>query len=199
MKIDNSYKKINDPTKKFNEAIKICKPLVKNYKSISYKIAEIAIDVCEIYHGGRRKNSELSLAKFAAKIGIGKSTLARWVKEYNAVVKNLNQKEIESGLNRVALEAAVKNETKSKGSGIKTYREINSLDADSIYMLNLRKKMGNCKFAICHSLHLPKIKEDDYNFLLECVSEMHEALKAKRFVSKRDVSKQVNQVLNYLN
>jgi len=195
-------KKLKTPEEKFNLAVEKCKSLIKDRKDIAYRIAQIAIEVCVIEHGGKSKSNKLSLKVFADAIGKNYKSLHRWVREYKVVVMKLPASEVDKGINRVAVERLLKNT-----NGAETKKQITNMyrdeSAKDTYLYNVLKRLGNVKFAICHSIYYDKIDEDDFNQIYTNIKEMYKTVdkykknkKCNRSENEKIITAKLNEVRN---
>lgn len=88
-------KKINEDD--YKKAIEECKKIISSNKQSQFKVAKIALDVCEIKHGGKKDGRGLfTVIDFAEKIGVSHKSLSQWINAYRAVYlkldKNLQKK-----------------------------------------------------------------------------------------------------------
>lgn len=82
--------KVFDP-KKYKEAVKECKVLVKNRREMKIEVVKKALSVCIIKEGNNCSHKHYTLSAFARDIGIAKGTLSRWKLEYENVHKKLRK------------------------------------------------------------------------------------------------------------
>lgn len=68
------------------QAINKCKEILKNKKGYQMQVAAIAVDVCDINHGGRRvDNLDYSLKEFGKDIGVSHKCITNWVAVYRRI------------------------------------------------------------------------------------------------------------------
>ncbi|MDD0853028.1 hypothetical protein HBN50_07965 [Halobacteriovorax sp. GB3] len=68
----------------YQEYVKGAKELLSQIDSYQYKIAEMAMAVCQIRHGGRSEGY-YTLTEFSNDIGMNRKTLSEWVHAYRDI------------------------------------------------------------------------------------------------------------------
>ena len=76
-------------TENYNQYVELGKQLVKKVEVYQIKIAEYAIAVCDIRHGGR-SDGYYTLINYADDIGVARKTLQNWVQLYRNVIVKLD-------------------------------------------------------------------------------------------------------------
>lgn len=64
--------------REWSMAIREARSFISNYDKYRWKVVTLALGVCDYSHGGR-KESQFSLKKFSAEIGLNSKTLYEWV------------------------------------------------------------------------------------------------------------------------
>lgn len=75
--------------KTWKSCVAKAKTLVAQYQVVRWEIAQLAIEACDIYKGGRSHTNEFTLKQFAKEIDIPYNTLQEWVKIKRKVVDKL--------------------------------------------------------------------------------------------------------------
>lgn len=69
-------------------AITEARLFIKNYDRSRWRVADLAISVCDMSHGGRKK-TQFSVARFAKEIGLNKKTLYEWIRAKVVLIDRL--------------------------------------------------------------------------------------------------------------
>lgn len=72
----------------FEKAVREARAFVNHYDKVRFKICTIALRVCDLSHGGRKKNS-FSISNFAKAIDLNPKTLMEWLRIKRNVVDKL--------------------------------------------------------------------------------------------------------------
>lgn len=75
--------------KKWEINIRKARGFITNYDKSRWVISKLALEVCDIYKGGRRDEHIFSLQKFAGAIELNEHTLYEWCRAYQQVVQKL--------------------------------------------------------------------------------------------------------------
>ena len=163
----------------YNKAIKRCKDLMRLRGELKYEIAKISYQVCYSKTGGSMPAGCYSVTDFAKEISVGYKTLQRWRREYNLVVSKIGIKD-PTKLKRKALESTLKKVGKgtSKAEVKKIYNSYkkNEKIPDDAYFLDIKKRIFNFRFAICHNYTLKKLDQEVLKDIHKAVKEINKAL-----------------------
>lgn len=97
----------------YQDYVNAAKELIKRIDSYQAKIAEYAIKVCEIRHGGR-SDGYYTLTDFAQDVGISNKRLSEWVDIY-----------------KVSLKVGIQNPTKQQWTNISKLRDLERMGINS--------------------------------------------------------------------
>lgn len=75
--------------KQWEDAIRKARTFINSYDKVRFKIAAIAMEVCDTSHGGRKNDSIFSISKFAAEIEVDRKTLYEWIRVKRLVLDKL--------------------------------------------------------------------------------------------------------------
>lgn len=141
----------------YKDAVSKGRLLVNQAKDIHYKIAEAAIEVCDLTIGGDVKG-RYTLKGYANDIGMNHSTLQTWVREYKNVVSKLPKTEKP---NRVAVREVLAN-TKKGDDIIKAYRKsCDNLNCpDASLLIEDCKRLASISFRVGHGWDLKKMDQE---------------------------------------
>ena len=115
---------------------------IENKKLIyQCKIAELALEVCSIKHGGRNLGEVYTLKRFAEDLGVSPDTLANWTRIYRNVIQKGSIK-IESTQdwsaarttnNILAIDLIYHNKTKGKTGCVSNQEHVSKEDVKELY------------------------------------------------------------------
>lgn len=74
----------------FNENIQKAKSVFKSRNGYQLEIAKLALEVCEIKHGGSNKDDLFTLYEFSRRVGVKYKTLHVWTTVYKRIFKVLS-------------------------------------------------------------------------------------------------------------
>lgn len=77
------------PPDKWELAIREARALVPSYSKNRFKIVEVAKQVCDLNHGGRKTTGVYTIAQFARAIEVNPKTLYEWMRVKRLVVDKL--------------------------------------------------------------------------------------------------------------
>lgn len=83
---------MKDKEIKFNENVKEAKELYNARNKNQMKVAKLALEVCEIVHGGKANSMGLfTLSRFAKESGVGAKSLSHWISVYKLVYEKADK------------------------------------------------------------------------------------------------------------
>jgi hypothetical protein len=74
---------------KWEHAVRKARQYVRDYSSSRWIISELALEVCDIYPGGRKSQTIYSVSKFSEEIEIDRKTLYEWIRVKKLVLDKL--------------------------------------------------------------------------------------------------------------
>ena len=80
-----------DNKKVYNACVRIAKALVGEMEAVQYKVACLAVEACEIRHGGISTNI-YTMKDFANDVGLNPKSVQNWVRVYQVVATKLPSK-----------------------------------------------------------------------------------------------------------
>lgn len=78
----------------YEKAVREARQFIQKYDKVRFKIADIAMRVCDTSKGGRKKSSVFSITKFADAIELNNKTLCEWIRVKRLVIDKLPATEL---------------------------------------------------------------------------------------------------------
>ncbi len=140
--------------------------MVKSRKEIQMKIASLAMEVCEITHGGGRKDI-YTIKRFAKEVGINQSTLSNWLSVkrmvFDKMPKNISAQATYAQLLDVA---RVIDSNATRQEVVKKYEENKSQDSGAKAVIYQTKHLRSLDYNIVQKKYADNGAEE---ILQECL------------------------------
>lgn len=163
-------------TNKRNLYVKQGKRLLEEIGTYQAEIAKMAVEVCDIRHGGKTKEKIYTMKDFAQDLGMKPKTLQGWVATYRDVV-------VKAGIE-------IK-DVKDWGAATKTNNALKKERTLQNKLIGAPKKKGSYKKGVAaskvKSLY-ESIRADEKPFITELVNLTQSAKHIKFILGKRDLN-----------
>lgn len=178
-------------SKKYDALVVEAKRLLKNAEACKYRVAQMALEVCDIRHGGRSEGY-YTITDFARDIKIKRRTLARWVHIYRDVLLRTGIKNPTPGQwasaykvsKAIKAQVTVDNRTKNRvGSKAHKFDRIpNRLIKGAFKIVNAKKdsqevrqeRVYSASKSLLHNVELLNVSRCDQDWLNEVKKIIHE-------------------------
>lgn len=160
-KTKNNVLKENETEKDrlWKKCVEEAKLLVTQYKNARFKVAELAMRVCILHHGGRASIQRYTIRQFAKEIGMPEKTLWEWVRMKRNIYDNLDEKQRE-GLTLSQMKymdmklKGVERDDKFKPKLLKAYKEMSKKSETTVKMEKYLQHLKSIHFNFIHKLML---------------------------------------------
>lgn len=175
--------KLSDPTvidieyydKKWNSYVVEAKKVVSKMGADRLRIATLAIEACDIRHGGggHWNNNEgvYTMKRFASEVGINYKTLANWVRVKRNVIDKLPEGAFKEDDWAAANRASDNVPAKASREDVeKSYKKWKNERDEVRYHTHANRKIKTILYFFKHSSHIEKLNVDQLKETL-CISE----------------------------
>lgn len=158
---------------KFQNGVREALQYVNNYDKVRWKIVDIAINVCDISHGGRKSDSLWTLSRFADEIEINRKTLSEWVRCKKLVLEKLpkgiqeNPQKHKFDDFKMTLERVNENSTNSEVESF--FLEVTNLNPEQRKFKKYLKHINSVLYNVQRPLLMKDIEDELLNeFVQKC-------------------------------